>query len=104
METISDADKVLSELFDEGIASIAALKVLNYIRIPRRYEDIHRETGIDRTVVRKMINRSPGLMKKVPLPVNDENRERGKPPVAIVATERGKQLIDKLIPLSVERP
>ena len=88
---------LLVELLDEGVSSIAALRLLVFVRHPRRFSEIEEMIGTERTVVNRMVSRCPGLLKKIQLPQHVWNRERGKPPVAIVATDRAQRLLKNLL-------
>lgn len=90
-------DSLLVDLLDEGISSIAALRLLIFVRHPRRFSEIEEAIGTERTVVNRMVSRCPSLLKKIQLPQHVWNRERGKPPVAIVATDRAQRLLKNLL-------
>lgn len=90
-------DSLLVDLLDEGISSIAALRLLIFVRHPRRFSEIEEVIGTERTVVNRMVSRCPGLLRKVQLPQDEWNRGRGKPPVAIVATDRAQRLLKNLL-------
>ncbi|SEG89403.1 hypothetical protein SAMN05444390_11213 [Marinobacterium lutimaris] len=94
---LENIDPILVELLDEGISSIAALRLLVFVRHPRRFSEIEEFIGTERTVVNRMVSRCPGLLKKIQLPQDEWNRERGKPPVAIVATDRANRLLKNLL-------
>ena len=86
----------LQDLSENGIKSMAALSVLYCVRVPRSYQEIEKLTGVDRTVVRKMIIRSPALFTKVAEGVPPNQRGPGKLPVTIEATPVGKKMIEAL--------
>jgi len=75
---------------------MAALRVLVFVRQPRRFSEIEEFIGTERMAVNRMVSRCPELLQKIQLPLCDLSRERGKPPVAIVATERANELLKRL--------
>lgn len=58
-------DSLLVDLLDEGISSIAALRLLIFVRgHPRRFSEIEEVIGTERTVVNRMVSRCPSLLPK----------------------------------------
>jgi hypothetical protein len=94
-KTILEVNDAIDNLQVYGLSSLAVVKVLNFVTIPRSYDEIHEMTGVDRTVVRKMIIKHPSLFIKKQVHTPNHLRGRGRPPVKIMATVLGKEIIKK---------
>ena len=85
----------LSLLSKAGV-TMTMLRLMYFLKYPRRYAEIYSETGIDRSTVRKLIISYPDMIQKKSLPFDEFGRERGKPPVAIVLGPEGKKTVETL--------
>lgn len=90
-------DLLLYQLFDEGIVSVQAMRLLVYVQIPRSFAEIEAALCIERMAVNRMIRNCPGLIIKYQLAQDERTRGRGRPAVAIEATARGKHLMAQFL-------
>lgn len=91
-----EVDGLLAQLQCLGISSIQGLRLLVFLRNPRRPAEVFDELGIERTILRRMYLRSPKLIDRIELTVDPDNRERGKNPIAYTLTNEGRYFVDRI--------
>jgi len=88
--------KLLEKLEDNGVTTVATLRLLVYLKEPRSFVEIENVIGLDGSTVRKFIKRSSGLVKRVKIHAAG-HRHEGNPQVKLNLTKKGMGLIETLI-------
>ena len=89
----STTDRALQQLQDQGVTTLAMLRVVMFLHIERSFDDIFAATGVDRSSVRRFMLKYPTLIKKNQHPASGQP---GHPPVRLALSAKGHRLIRAL--------